>query len=69
MLTILWGLIAIMAIGIGSWILWSRRANSSDDDERPRIVGQTCPDCRSDEIYLAGYSDRKECGECGRVFS
>ncbi len=69
MLTILWGLIAIMAIVVGIWILRSRGDKSSDDSERSMIVGQTCPDCRSDEIYLAGYSDRKECGECGRVFS
>ena len=68
MLNVLWGLIALMAIVIGSWLLWSRRSKSSDI-QGSKIGGQTCPDCGSDEIYWAGYSDRKECGECSRVFS
>ena len=61
-------LIAVIVVGVLAWILWQRRADSRRSS-RPKIRGQTCPSCRSDDIHWAGYADRKECAKCGKIFS
>jgi ribosomal protein S27AE len=59
-------IVLIILAGMGAWYLISRkRANRIT---RPRVYNQKCPNCGSTEIYSAGYSDRKECGKCGKIF-
>lgn len=61
--------IILLAIVIGVVVWWfiSRRGKSPKN-KRPRIYGQTCPRCHSEDIHYAGYADRKECGKCGKIF-
>jgi ribosomal protein S27AE len=68
MLALLWILLALVVVGVDIWLIRSKTAKSSDR-HRAKIGGQTCPNCGSDEVYWAGYSDRKECGKCGKIFS
>ena len=58
--------IVIILVALLLWFLLSRRRNSKIN--RPRIYNQKCPHCGSDKVYSAGYSDRKECGKCGKIF-
>jgi len=61
-------LLAVIVVVVLIWILWRRRSGSSGDT-KPRIHGQRCYSCGSDEVHWAGYADRKECGKCGKIFS
>ena len=56
----------VIVIGIVVWLILRRRKSSKG--KRPRLYGQTCPRCHGQDIYYAGYADRKECGKCGKIF-
>jgi ribosomal protein S27AE len=64
-----WMEIAIAVIIIFALLLWFLLARKRVNRiSRPRVYNQKCPHCNSDEIYTAGYGDRKECGKCGKIF-
>jgi ribosomal protein S27AE len=64
---ILWLILGLIIVGVVIGVIVSRTKSSRAS--RHRIHGITCPRCGSSNIYWAGYSDRKECGKCGHIFS
>jgi hypothetical protein len=64
--SITWIILGLVAVGVVIWLV-VRSARPSRS--RHRIEGATCPKCGSNKVFWAGYSDRKECGKCGKIFS
>ncbi len=60
-----WLIILLVIVVIGVIVWFSRRPSRS---ERTKIRGQTCHKCGSSDVRWAGYSDRKECAKCGKIF-
>jgi ribosomal protein S27AE len=59
-------LLGLVAIGVAVWLIIR---NVRPSGSRHRIQGATCPKCGSDKVFWAGYSDRRECAKCGKIFS
>jgi ribosomal protein S27AE len=63
---IVWVLIGLAAIGLVVWLIIR---NARPSRSRNRIQNAICPKCGSSNVFWAGYSDRKECTKCGKIFS
>ena len=59
-------LLLLILIGVVVLIIWLSGRSSRKNNSR--IPGQICPKCGSEDVRWAGYSDRKECAKCGKIF-
>jgi branched-chain amino acid transport system ATP-binding protein len=53
---------------ISAYLGEKAKSSAEPSGRKQRISGATCPKCGSKEIFSAGYSDRKECSKCGKIF-
>ncbi len=53
---------------ISAYLGEKAKSSAEPSGQKQRISGATCPKCGSKEIFSAGYSDRKECSKCGKIF-
>ncbi len=57
--------VAVIALGIGGWVVvWKKRQNADDDE----VYHFLCPGCKRRLSYLGRQAGHKgKCNRCGRV--